>query len=69
MTGASAGLHVAVHIPGADAAAVVDTCRERGLVLDAAARHGGDRSTLLISFAAIPEAAAGHVAKLIASAL
>jgi GntR family transcriptional regulator/MocR family aminotransferase len=69
VTGASAGLHVAVHIPGADAAAVVKTCRERGLVLDAAARHGGDRSTLLISFAAIPEAAAGHVAKLIASAL
>ncbi len=69
VTGASAGLHVAVHIPGADAVAVVETCRERGLVLDAAARHGGDRSTLLISFAAIPEAAAGHVAKLIASAL
>jgi GntR family transcriptional regulator/MocR family aminotransferase len=69
VTGASAGLHVAVHIPGADAAQVVEACRERGLVLDAAARHGGDRSTLLISFAAIPEAAAGHVAKLIASAL
>jgi len=69
VTGASAGLHVAVHIPGADAAKVVAACRERGLVLDAAARHGGDRSTLLISFAAIPEAAAGHVAKLITSAL
>ncbi len=69
VTGASAGLHVAVHIPGADATAVVAACRERGLVLDAAVRHGGDRSTLLISFAAVPEAAAGHVAKLIASAL
>jgi GntR family transcriptional regulator/MocR family aminotransferase len=69
VSGASAGLHVAVHIPGADAAQIVESCRERGLVLDAAARHGGDRSTLLISFAAIPEAAAGPVAKLIASAL
>jgi GntR family transcriptional regulator/MocR family aminotransferase len=69
VTGASAGLHVAVHIPGADAVKVVEACRERGLVLDAAARHGGDRSTLLISFAAIPEAAAGHIARLIESAL
>ncbi len=69
VTGASAGLHIAVHIPGADAENVVAACRERGLVLDAAARHGGDRSTLLISFAAIPEAAAGHVAKLIPLAL
>ena len=69
VTGASAGLHVAVHIPGADAPALVAACRARGLVLDAAARHGGDSSTLLISFAAVPDAAAGHVAKLIASAL
>jgi GntR family transcriptional regulator / MocR family aminotransferase len=68
VTGASAGLHVAVHIPGADATALVASCRERGLVLDAAARHGGDRSTLLISFAAVPDAAAGRVARLIASA-
>ncbi|HEX6020980.1 MAG TPA: PLP-dependent aminotransferase family protein [Solirubrobacter sp.] len=67
--GASAGLHVAVRIPGADAAQLVASCRERGLVLDSAARHGGDPSTLLISFAAVPDAAAGHVARLIASAL
>jgi GntR family transcriptional regulator / MocR family aminotransferase len=69
VSGASAGLHVAVHIPGADAPALVASCRQRGLVLDAAVRHGGDPETLLISFAAVPDAAAGHVAKLIASAL
>jgi GntR family transcriptional regulator/MocR family aminotransferase len=65
VSGASAGLHVAVHIPGADAAA----CREVGLLVDDAARHGGPPDTLLISFAAVPDAAAGHVAKLIASTL
>ena len=70
VSGAAAGLHVAVHIPGADEAALVAACRERGLVLDgAAAPRRGDRSTLLISFAAVPDAAAGHVARLIASAL
>ena len=41
VTGAAAGLHVAVHIPGADEAALVAACRARGLVLDGAARHGG----------------------------
>jgi GntR family transcriptional regulator/MocR family aminotransferase len=65
VTGAAAGLHVAVHIPGVDVAA----CRELGLIVDDAARHGGAEDTLLISFAAVPDAAAGHVARLIASAL
>ena len=40
MSGAAAGLHVAVHIPGADEAALVAACRERGVVLDGAAPHG-----------------------------
>ncbi|HET6547670.1 MAG TPA: PLP-dependent aminotransferase family protein [Solirubrobacter sp.] len=89
VSGAAAGLHVAVHIPDADEAALVAACRTRGLALDGAARHGGGiaapaarpagaarhgcaapaGATLLISFAAVPDAAAGHVAELIASAL
>jgi len=70
ISGAAAGLHVAVHVPGADEAALVAACRARGLVLDGASRHGAAHgATLLISFAAVPDAAAGHVARLIASAL
>jgi GntR family transcriptional regulator/MocR family aminotransferase len=48
----------------------VAACRERGLVLDGAAQHGasGEGATLLISFAAVPDAAAGHVAQLLAMA-
>jgi len=70
VSGAAAGLHVAVHIPGADEDALVAACRERGVVLDGAAQHGvTSGATLLISFAAVPDAAAGHVAALIASAL
>jgi GntR family transcriptional regulator/MocR family aminotransferase len=57
-------------VPGADEDALVAACRERGVVLDGAAQHGasGDGATLLISFAAVPDAAAGHVAALIATA-
>ena len=41
-----------------------------GSILDGASRHGAvPGATLLISFAAVPDAAAGHVARLIASAL
>ena len=40
VSGAAAGLHIAVHIPGADEAAVVAACRGRGVVLDGAAQHG-----------------------------
>jgi GntR family transcriptional regulator/MocR family aminotransferase len=70
VSGAAAGLHVAVHLPGADETAVVAACRARGLILDGAGRHGAAaEATLLISFAAVPDAAAGHVARLIASAL
>jgi GntR family transcriptional regulator/MocR family aminotransferase len=66
VSGAAAGLHVAVHIPGADEAKLVAACRARGLLVEGAAQHGGTRPTLLISFAAVPDAAAGHVARLIA---
>jgi GntR family transcriptional regulator/MocR family aminotransferase len=66
VSGAAAGLHVAVHIPGADEARLVARCRERGLLVEGAAQHGGTRPTLLISFAAVPDASAGHVARLIA---
>src|SRR4051794_16112466 len=38
VSGAAAGLHVAVHIPGADEAALVAACRERGVILDGAAQ-------------------------------
>jgi len=71
VTGAAAGLHVAVHVPDAGESALVAACRAQGLVVDGASRHGGGRddATLLISFAAVPDAAAGHVARLIASAL
>ncbi|MDA0170206.1 PLP-dependent aminotransferase family protein [Solirubrobacter taibaiensis] len=70
VSGAAAGLHVAVHVPGADEGALVAACREHGVVLDGAAQHGAhsEGATLLISFAAVPDAAAGHVAALIATA-
>jgi GntR family transcriptional regulator/MocR family aminotransferase len=69
VSGAAAGLHVAVHVRGMDEDAAVAACRAHGVVLDGAAQHGGTTPTLLISFAAVPDAAAGHVASLIASAL
>jgi GntR family transcriptional regulator / MocR family aminotransferase len=70
ISGAAAGLHVALHVPGADERALVAACRARGVVLDGAAQHGvRTGATLLISFAAVPDAAAGHVTELIASAL
>ncbi|MDA0183715.1 PLP-dependent aminotransferase family protein [Solirubrobacter phytolaccae] len=113
VSGAAAGLHVAVHIPDADEAALVAACRAQGVILDGAAQHGAEPrtgaaaldeaaghgagamrmggaaldgaaqhdtgaprtarpaspgSTLLISFAAVPDAAAGHVVELIARA-
>jgi GntR family transcriptional regulator/MocR family aminotransferase len=70
-SGAAAGLHIAVHIPGADEPALVAACREAGVVLDGITPHrvAPGPSGLLISFAAVPDAAAGHVAQLIASAL
>ena len=54
--------------PGADEAALVAACRARGVIVDGAGPHGGTVPTLLISFAAVPDAAAGHVARLIARA-
>ncbi len=64
---------MAVHVPGADEDALVAACRAAGVALDGMARHrtapGPPGATLLISFAAVPDAAAGHVAQLIASAL
>ena len=66
--GAAAGLHVAVEVPGADEEALVAACRANGLIVEGAGPHGGTVPTLLISFAAVPDAAAGHVARLIASA-
>ena len=70
-SGAAAGLHIAVHIPGADEAVLVQACREAGVVLDGITPHrvAPGPSGLLISFAAVPDAAAGHVAELIASAV
>jgi GntR family transcriptional regulator / MocR family aminotransferase len=71
VSGAAAGLHVAVHIPGADEAALVAACREAGVILDGITPHrvAPGAPALLISFAALPDAAAGHVVALIASAL
>ena len=70
-SGAAAGLHIAVHIPGADEPALVRACAEAGVILDGITPHrvAAGPSGLLISFAAVPDAAAGHVAELIASAL
>jgi GntR family transcriptional regulator/MocR family aminotransferase len=70
-TGAAAGLHIAVHIPGADEPALVEACRRAGVVVDGITPHrvAPGPNGLLISFAAVPDAAAGHVAELIASAL
>jgi GntR family transcriptional regulator/MocR family aminotransferase len=71
VTGAAAGLHIAVHIPDADEPRLVADLRQAGVVVDGITPHrvapgpGG----LLISFAAVPDAAAAHVAELIASAL
>ena len=70
-SGAAAGLHIAVHIPGADEPALVRACAAAGVILDGITPHrvAPGPSGLLISFAAVPDAAAGHVAELIASAL
>ncbi|MDA0166570.1 PLP-dependent aminotransferase family protein [Solirubrobacter ginsenosidimutans] len=69
-SGAAAGLHIAVHVPGADEPALVEACREAGVVLDGITPHrvAPGPSGLLISFAAVPDAGAGHVAELIAAA-
>ena len=69
-SGAAAGLHIAVHLPGADEPALVEACRDAGVVLDGITPHrvAPGPSGLLISFAAVPDAAAGHVAELIATA-
>jgi GntR family transcriptional regulator / MocR family aminotransferase len=71
VSGAAAGLHIAVHIPGAHEPALVEGCRSAGVVVDGITPHrvAPGPSGLLISFAAVPDAAAGHVAELIASAL
>jgi GntR family transcriptional regulator/MocR family aminotransferase len=59
-----------VHIPGADEPALVAACRDAGVMLDGITPHrvAPGPSGLLISFAAVPDAAAGHVAELIAAA-
>jgi GntR family transcriptional regulator/MocR family aminotransferase len=71
VSGAAAGLHIAVDLPGADEPALVEACREAGVILDGITPHrvAPGPPGLLISFAAVPDAAAGHVAELIASAL
>jgi GntR family transcriptional regulator/MocR family aminotransferase len=70
VSGAAAGLHVAVHLPDTDEGQIVAACRANGVILDGAAQHGatGPGATLLISFAAVPDAAAGHVVELIVKA-
>ncbi|MBE2317897.1 PLP-dependent aminotransferase family protein [Solirubrobacter sp. CPCC 204708] len=70
VSGVAAGLHIVVHVPDAGEEALVAACRERGVVLDGAVQHGARATgaTLLISFAAVPDAAADHVAQLIATA-
>jgi GntR family transcriptional regulator/MocR family aminotransferase len=68
--GAAAGLHIAVDIPGADEPKLVDTLRRQGVIVDGITPHrvAPGPSGILLSFAAVPDAAAGHVAQLIASA-
>ena len=70
VSGAAAGLHIAVHIPGADEPALVAACRAAGVIVDGITPHrvAPGAPGLLISFAAVPDAAAGHVAQLIAAA-
>ncbi|HWK25846.1 MAG TPA: PLP-dependent aminotransferase family protein [Solirubrobacter sp.] len=69
VTGAAAGLHIALHVPGIDEPALVAACRARGLVVDGITPHrvAPGPPGLLISFAAVPDAAAAHVAELIAA--
>ena len=71
VSGAAAGLRIAVQIPGADETALVEACLRAGAILEGITPHrvAGGPGGLLISFAAVPDAAAGHVAALIASAL
>jgi GntR family transcriptional regulator/MocR family aminotransferase len=71
VSGAAAGLHIAVHIPDIDEPELVRRCAEAGVILDGITPHrvAPGKPGLLISFAAVPDAAAGHVAELIASAL
>jgi GntR family transcriptional regulator/MocR family aminotransferase len=68
--GAAAGLHIAVHIPGADEPRLVAALRAKGVIVDGITPHrvAPGPSGILLSFAAVPDAAAGHVAQLIASA-
>ncbi len=74
VSGAAAGLHVALRVGAADEARLVRACGERGVTVDGLARHRvapappGDAATLLLSFAAIPPAAAARVARLLAAA-
>ena len=71
VSGAAAGLHVAVHVPGADEAALVAACREQGVVLDGAAQHGvapGAGATLLICSPPCPTRPRGTSRQLIAAA-
>ncbi|WP_037494148.1 MocR-like pyridoxine biosynthesis transcription factor PdxR [Solirubrobacter soli] len=69
VAGAAAGLHIALHIPGADEPALVERLRAAGVIVDGITPHrvAPGPSGILLSFAAVPDAAAGHVAQLIAS--
>jgi GntR family transcriptional regulator/MocR family aminotransferase len=71
VSGAAAGLHTAVAIPGvASEEALVAACAERGLAVDRLGRHAvgaGGPPTLLLSFARVPEASAARVASLLAA--
>ncbi len=71
VSGAAAGLHIALHVPGTDEAALVAACRAAGVALDGITPHrvAPGAPGLLISFAAVPDVAAGHVARVIASVL
>ena len=70
VTGAAAGLHIALHVPGTNDRALAAACREAGVIVDALSQHrvAPGPPALLISFAAVPDAAAGHVAELLADA-
>ena len=59
VSGAAAGLHIAVHIPGADEPALVAACRAAGVIVDGITPHrvAPGAPGLLISFAAVPDAA------------
>lgn len=72
VTGAAAGLHTALVVPGAASeAALADACADHGVLVDRLGRHAavpaGD-PTLLLSFARVPEASAPSVAERMAAA-